>query len=108
MDGASDLWYVQLPDGDVHRVTLDQLDEGFQAGHIDGATWWPLDNFKVSPPEIDHDAALAIHCKSGYRSMIASSLLQRAGFRHVLNVSGGFDGWLQAKLPSISSKPVAV
>jgi hypothetical protein len=38
MDGASQLWYVQLSDGDVHRVTLDQLDEGFQAGHIDGNT----------------------------------------------------------------------
>jgi hypothetical protein len=38
MDGASGLWYVQLADGDVHRVTLDQLDEGFQAGHIDGDT----------------------------------------------------------------------
>jgi hypothetical protein len=38
MDGASGLWYVQLADGDVHRVTLDQLDEGFQAGHIDGET----------------------------------------------------------------------
>jgi hypothetical protein len=38
MGGASELWYVQLSDGDVHRVTVDQLDEGFQAGHIDGNT----------------------------------------------------------------------
>ena len=38
MSGANELWYVQLSDGDVHRVTLDQLDEGFQAGHIDAGT----------------------------------------------------------------------
>jgi hypothetical protein len=38
MGSASELWYVQLSDGDVHRVTLDQLDEGFQAGHIDANT----------------------------------------------------------------------
>jgi hypothetical protein len=38
MDSAGRLWYVQLPDGDVHRVTLDQLDEGFQAGHVDAST----------------------------------------------------------------------
>ena len=31
-------YYVQLSDGDVHRVSLDQLDEGFQAGHIDENT----------------------------------------------------------------------
>jgi hydroxyacylglutathione hydrolase len=71
----------------------------WNAGHVEGATWWPLDNFKVSPPEIDRDRPIAVHCKSGYRSMIACSLLQRAGFKNVINVTGGFDAWEQAKLP---------
>jgi hydroxyacylglutathione hydrolase len=78
----------------------------WDAGHIEDAVWWPLDNFKVSPPEIDHDAPIAVHCKGGYRSMIASSLLQRAGFRQVINVVGGFDAWQEAKLPVVSAKPV--
>ena len=78
----------------------------WDAAHIENATWWPLDNFRVSPPELDHDAPIAIHCKSGYRSMIASSLLQRAGFKHVIDVSGGFDAWQQAKLPTVSAKPI--
>ena len=38
--------------------------------------------------------------------MIACSLLERAGFRNVLNVVGGFDAWQQAKLPVVSEKPV--
>ena len=80
----------------------------WDAGHIEDATWWPLDNFKVSAPELDENAPLAVHCKGGYRSMIACSLLQRAGFRNVLNVSGGFDAWLGAKLPVVSEKPVGV
>ena len=37
--------------------------------------------------------------------MIASSLLQRAGFKHVINVVGGFDAWQQAKLPTVGAKP---
>ena len=37
----------------------------WQAGHLANAAWWPLDNFKVSAPEIDHDAAIAVHCKGG-------------------------------------------
>jgi glyoxylase-like metal-dependent hydrolase (beta-lactamase superfamily II) len=78
----------------------------WEAGHIEGATWWPLDNFKVAPPEIDRDTAIAIHCKGGYRSMIACSLLQRAGFRKIVNVVGGFDAWQQAQLPIASDKPV--
>jgi hydroxyacylglutathione hydrolase len=80
----------------------------WDAAHIESATWWPLDNFRVSPPEIDHDAPIAVHCKGGYRSIIASSLLQRAGFKHVINVVGGMDAWQQAKLPTVSAKPVGV
>jgi hydroxyacylglutathione hydrolase len=75
----------------------------WDAGHIENATWWPLDNFRVSPPEIDHDVPLAVHCKSGYRSIIASSLLERAGFHRVLNVVGGLDAWQQAKLPVVTA-----
>src|ERR1035438_10144613 len=78
----------------------------WDGGHIDGATWWPLDNFKVSPPEMDHEAPIAVHCKGGYRSMIASSLLQRAGFKNVINLVGGFDAWQEAKLLTVSAKPV--
>jgi len=78
----------------------------WESGHIERATWWPLDNFKVAPPEIDHDIPIAVHCKGGYRSMIACSLLQRAGFQNVVNVVGGFDAWQQAKLPVVTEKPV--
>jgi hydroxyacylglutathione hydrolase len=49
---------------------------------------------------------IAVHCKGGYRSMIACSLLQRAGFRNVINVMGGFDAWQQANLPVVTEKPV--
>jgi hydroxyacylglutathione hydrolase len=78
----------------------------WEAAHIAQAAWWPLNNFKVSAPEMDRDAPVAVHCKSGYRSMIACSLLQRAGFRDVINVAGGFDEWQKAALPTASAKPV--
>jgi hydroxyacylglutathione hydrolase len=78
----------------------------WDAGHIEGATWWPLDNFNVAPPEIDHNVPIAVHCKGGYRSMIACSLLLRAGFQNVVNVLGGFDAWQQATLPVVTEKPV--
>lgn len=74
----------------------------WESGHIEGAIWWPLDNFKAAPPEIDRSRPLAVHCKSGYRSMIACSLLQRAGFDNITNVTGGLDAWQQAKLPFVT------
>lgn len=57
-------------------------------GPIEEASWWPLDNFKVAPPEIDRDVPMAVHRKGRYRSMIACRLLQRAVFQDVLNVIG--------------------
>jgi hydroxyacylglutathione hydrolase len=76
------------------------------AGHVEGASWWPLDRFRVSPPEVDPGLPLAVHCQSGYRSMIACGLLQRAGFKNVVNVNGGFGAWQEAKLPVATGAPV--
>jgi hydroxyacylglutathione hydrolase len=71
----------------------------WESGHMKDAIWFPLDNFKVSAPEIDPAAPLAVHCQGGYRSVIACSLLLRAGAKNVLNVAGGLDAWRQAGLP---------
>jgi hydroxyacylglutathione hydrolase len=74
-------------------------DPEWQAGHIAKAAWFPLDQFKVSAPEVDPAKPLAVHCQGGYRSMIACSLLLRAGVKNVVNVTGGFDAWKTAGLP---------
>ena len=80
---------------------LDVRREGeFQAGHIEGADWHPLDRFKAALPDIDKAAPIAVHCKSGYRSLVAASLLQRAGYHNVVDLAGGFDAWAGASLPS--------
>ncbi len=87
----------RLSDGRV-RVLDVRREPEWQAGHIGRAAWWPLDRFKVSPPEVDPEVPLAVHCASGYRSVIACSLLRRAGMENVINVAGGFDAWKKAGL----------
>ncbi len=79
----------------------------WEAGHIEGADWLALDDLKGSLPTIDRKAPIAIICKGGYRSLIAASLLQRAGFENVTNVTGGFVGWEKAKLPVVTEVPAA-
>src|SRR5579864_3084961 len=84
----------------AHLQVLDvRREPEWHAGHIEGAQWFPLDNFKISAPELDPSSPVAVHCQGGYRSMIACSLLQRAGIENVMNVAGGFDAWRQAGLP---------
>jgi rhodanese-related sulfurtransferase len=91
----------QLQAGNLQVLDVRREPE-WDAGHIEQAIWWPLDNFKVSPPELDQAVALAVHCKGGYRSMIASSLLERAGFQNVFNLTGGIDAWQASKLPLVT------
>jgi hydroxyacylglutathione hydrolase len=49
----------------------------------------------------------AVHCKSGYRSSIGTSLLKQAGFKRVMNVVGGFDAWQTHKLRFIVEEAAA-
>lgn len=86
-------------------AVLDVRREGeWNAGHIAPAEWRALDVFPRGLPEIGAGRTVAVHCKSGYRSMIACSLLERAGHRNVVNVVGGFDAWHAAGLPENSSQ----
>lgn len=77
-----------------HRVLDVRNDAEFTAGHIEGATHIPLDALAARARELDPASTWAVHCKSGYRSTIACSILERAGFPAVENLSGGYDAWL--------------
>jgi hydroxyacylglutathione hydrolase len=85
-----------------HLLVLDvRRDAEWTAGHIENALWWALDSFPRALPEFDKHAPIAVHCKSGYRSMIACSFLQRAGYSNVINVEGGLDAWQKSEMPVI-------
>jgi hydroxyacylglutathione hydrolase len=71
----------------------------WEAGSIRGAIHKPLATLQDSLSGLDKARTTAVTCKGGYRSSIATSILQRAGFRDVLNVTGGFDAWLACELP---------
>jgi hydroxyacylglutathione hydrolase len=99
----------KLEDGSLRaRDILDVRREGeWQAGHIPNVECLPLDTFAQGLPAIPTTGdrgIVAVHCKSGYRSMIACSLLERAGHRNVVNVAGGFDEWHAAELPEVSEQ----
>jgi hydroxyacylglutathione hydrolase len=76
----------------------------WQAGHIAEVQCRALDTFPHGLPVMDGNRPVAVHCKSGYRSMIACSLLERAGHRNVINVAGGFDAWHAAELPEVAEQ----
>lgn len=105
---------AQISAEDLHKrlqgksiQVLDVRRQGeWQAGHIDPATNRALDDFPQELPAVDDSQPLAVHCKSGYRSMIACSLLERAGHRNIFNVIGGYDAWHAAGLPESTGQLV--
>jgi hydroxyacylglutathione hydrolase len=94
----------RLDDRDLQVLDVRRQGE-WDAGHIARADWYPLDRFKAAVPPLESSPTVAVHCKSGYRSMIACSLLQRAG-HDVINVIGGFDAWEKAQLPTTAEAAV--
>ncbi|MGH7543749.1 MAG: MBL fold metallo-hydrolase [Gemmatimonadota bacterium] len=82
-------------------TVLDVRSDGeWAGGHIEGALHimggFLADRLAEVP---DGDRPVAIICGSGYRSTVATGVLQRGGFRHVINVTGGMNAWRRAGLP---------
>jgi rhodanese-related sulfurtransferase len=70
---------------------------------IAGSLAMPLNHLAENLGKLPKERALVIYCAGGYRSSIAASILQRAGFERVSEIAGGIVGWESAKLPVESS-----
>jgi hydroxyacylglutathione hydrolase len=85
----------QLTDQLKHRPSSHIIDvrkeEEYKAEHLAGSRNLPLDDINDYIYGIDKDEAHYIHCASGYRSMIFSSILRARGYDHVININGGLD-----------------
>lgn len=78
---------------DDKMVVVDVRDENdFAAGHISGATHLPLSEMSdvLSIASLPEEANLYIHSGSGYRSVIAASLIKRQGIHNLRNIIGGW------------------
>jgi glyoxylase-like metal-dependent hydrolase (beta-lactamase superfamily II)/rhodanese-related sulfurtransferase len=67
-------------------------------GLIPGAQEIPLPSLTDSLGSLDKTAPVITYCASGYRSLIAASLLRAAGFENVSDLLGGFGAWQTAAL----------
>jgi len=87
--------FAELLEQDKDYVgVLDVREHGeVEAGAIENSIRIPLGQLSNRTAELDNKKLIVIHCKSGYRSSIATSILRRAGFREIANLTGGFDAW---------------
>ena len=69
--------------------------EEYAAGNM-GGKLIPLGkimNMQIEELEGLEDQEVILHCKSGRRSMQAGVMLEQAGFKNVVNLTGGIVDW---------------
>src|SRR5262249_27950631 len=120
LDGGILAWHESgRPLATTEQISVDELqhrlDEGkagqlvdvrrpaeWQAGHIPAARHLPLNDLSSRASELSHNGAVTAICAGGYRSSIATSLLEQQGFSHITNVVGGMAAWQTAGLTTVN------
>lgn len=78
-------------------IVIDSRKPGeYESEHITGAVSYPLDFIHSHLNELDKSGTQYLHCASGYRSVIACSILQGQGYNNIVNVLDGIKGSIQA------------
>lgn len=83
-------------------IILDVRDQReFKKGHIPGAVNISRGvlEFKVTKEIPNRDAAILVYCKVGGRGALAAHTLKQMGYKNVVNMAGGWDGWVNAGYP---------
>jgi hydroxyacylglutathione hydrolase len=90
--------HLRIDESSVETVIDVRRPQEWNSGHIEGAVHMPLNHLAESALSLNRDTKIAVLCAGGYRSSIASSVLEQLGFRSVSNVVGGMTAWNNAKL----------
>jgi len=117
LEGGIEGWRAAgLPTAATAQVPAESLTTGrrvldvrrareWEEGHLPGATHIPLAELPKRASELDRAAEWGVICASGYRSSIATSVLERAGITRVANAVGGLAAYRAAGLPVESGAP---
>ncbi|MGM0636164.1 MAG: MBL fold metallo-hydrolase [Bacteroidota bacterium] len=76
---------TEVPVFDVRKITE------FNSERIPDTTNTPLDFINQHLSEFPKKSNFYLHCKGGYRSVIAASILKKRGIHNLINIEGGLD-----------------
>lgn len=65
----------------------------FQICHLDNAVLIPMNTVPAHLEELDADREIVCICHHGGRSMQVAAFLERNGFSHIANLTGGVHAW---------------
>lgn len=86
-------------DKSIHILDVRKPGE-WSGEHIEGAQHFALDYINNNMGELQPQTPYYLHCRSGYRSTIAASILKARGFQDLINVHGAFDDIVASTIPT--------
>lgn len=89
-----------LQDDDYYVIDVRNQSE-WDAGRIEGTSHMMLGTIQDRLDELPKNKKYVVHCRTGMRSAIATSVLQANGYKNVTNVNGGYLAWLGEKYPVV-------
>jgi rhodanese-related sulfurtransferase len=98
---VSDLSNVRDVYDRLDEIQLVDCRENYEwvAGHVDGAIHIPVNSIMAGAGgDLDKAKPIAVICRTGNRSELATMMLQARGY-DASNVEGGMEAWASAGLP---------
>ncbi|RZN41358.1 MAG: hypothetical protein EF813_02630 [Methanosarcinales archaeon] len=80
------------PEGTFQLLDVRQPRE-YESEHIPGAKLIPLGELEHRYKELDNNQGIISYCRTGHRSMAASTILRNHGLENVYNLNGGIRAW---------------
>lgn len=119
LKGGFDAWLQSgKPVGKIESVTPDELSQAladkalnildvrkeseYDGAHVEGAENFPLDYINENYYKLDKNKTYHLHCKGGYRSVIAASILKSIGVDKLVNIEQGWDGIVKTDVPTVA------
>lgn len=87
---------------DVYLIDVRTADD-FKEGHIEGAHLLDVqspDFLKNAEATLPKDKTIAVYCRTGKRSALASTQLSENGYK-IINLDGGITNWEENDLPVV-------
>ncbi len=89
----------KLKDGSMEKALDVRKESEYLSEHVVGVENFPLDFINSNFAEIDTEKDYFLHCATGYRSLVAASILKANGVENVTDVRNGMVDLKESKAP---------
>ncbi|MEI8140800.1 MAG: rhodanese-like domain-containing protein [bacterium] len=100
--------YQQIKDGIAPVIVDVRLPSEWMGLRIGNVLNMPLNKLFIDGKRLSKDLPVLTVCNSAYRSSLGAAVLEKMGFKTILNMEGGSEAWIEEGLPTLEASAAAV